>query len=266
MMRKKNTEISDRISALIEALGINPNAFAVALGYRRSQTIYDILNGKCAPSFDFFNKLANSEFAGRIDLGWVITGRGDLLRTPSSEDPAPAPGFLPAADAHRGVVYPVAQERLQGDVADKEGCGGLRPGMRRIPLYEPSAGEGPFALFGCEAQVPACYLQMPGLPSCDGALTVWGDAMAPRLNAGDVVLYEWVRDPAAEIVWGRIYLLILRMDGREYIALQTLERAAAIENVRCASATARYAAREIPCSAIRARALVTSRICCASLA
>ena len=114
--------------------------------------------------------------------------------------------------------------------------------------------------------MPACYLQMPGLPSCDGALTVWGDAMAPRLNAGDVVLYEWVRDPAAEIVWGRIYLLILRMDGREYIALQTLERAAAIENVRCASANARYAAREIPCSAIRARALVTSRICCASLA
>lgn len=250
---------------LIEALGIKPNAFAVALGYRRSQTIYDILNGKCAPSFDFFNKLANSEFADRIDLEWVITGRGELLRAPSGEGVPPAPGFLPESDGRRSVVYPVAQEETLGHVADNEGCGGLRLGVRRVPLYEPSAGEGPFAPFGCETQVPACYLQLPGLPPCDGALTVWSDAMAPRLNAGDVVLYEWVKDPAAEIVWGRIYLLILRLDGREYIALQALERAADMDRVRCTSADARYAAREIPCSAIRARALVTSRVRCAAL-
>lgn len=264
-MRRKNTEISDRISMLIEALGFSPNAFAVALGYRRSQTIYDILNGKCAPSFDFFNKLANSDFADRVDLGWVITGRGELLRGPSADRSEPAPDFLPESGTHRGVAYPVAGEDMRGNVTDKEGSDGLRLGVSRIPLYEPSAGEGPFAPFGCEAQVPACYLQMPGLPPCDGALTVWNDAMAPQLHAGDVVLYEWVRDPAEEIVWGRVYLLIVRLDGTDRIALQTLERAAAADCVRCTSADPRYAPCEIPCSAIRARALVRSRICCASL-
>ena len=47
----KNTEISERISKLIEALGIKPNAFALALGYNRSQTIYDIVKGEISAQF-----------------------------------------------------------------------------------------------------------------------------------------------------------------------------------------------------------------------
>ena len=77
----KNTEISERISKLIEALGIKPNAFALALGYKRSQTIYDIVNGKSAPSFDFFNKLAMSEYSEVLNIDWVLTGRGEILLT-----------------------------------------------------------------------------------------------------------------------------------------------------------------------------------------
>lgn len=261
-MRKKNTEISDRVSALIEALGFTPNAFAVALGYKRSQTIYDIVNGKCAPSFDFFNKLANSEFAGRIDLTWVLTGRGDLLRTPPASAPAaPSAGFLP----HGGVVYPVAEERMQGDAADRSGSDGLQSALRRIPLYRPAAADDPFAPFGREAQAPACYLQMPGLPACDGALTVWSDAMSPRLNRGDIVLYQWVTDPAAEMRWGRIYLLLLQLEGRDFLALQRLERGSSIGELRCVSANPAHAPREIPCAAVRARALVKSCIRCDSL-
>ena len=82
----KNTEISDRISKLIETLGIKPNAFALALGYSRSQTIYDIINGKSAPSFDFFNKLATSEYSEVVNMNWVLTGRGKILLTKTPEN------------------------------------------------------------------------------------------------------------------------------------------------------------------------------------
>ena len=82
-----NTEISERISKLIEALGIKPNAFALALGYNRSQTIYDIVKGKSAPSFDFFNKLAMSEYSEILNMDWVLTGRGEILLSKTPEKP-----------------------------------------------------------------------------------------------------------------------------------------------------------------------------------
>jgi len=73
---KKNSEISERISKLLEALNENPNSFARKMGYERSQTLYDVLNGKSAPSFDFFKKLYCTEFSELINFRWVFTGEG----------------------------------------------------------------------------------------------------------------------------------------------------------------------------------------------
>ena len=55
-MKGKNAEISARIDEIICILHTNPNKFANALGYSRAQTIYDILEGKSAPSYDFFKR------------------------------------------------------------------------------------------------------------------------------------------------------------------------------------------------------------------
>lgn len=71
---KKNTEISDRVKVLIDSLSTNANEFAKKLNYSRSQTIYDILKGKAAPSYDFFYRLLNSEYSESIDIIWLITG------------------------------------------------------------------------------------------------------------------------------------------------------------------------------------------------
>lgn len=84
-MGEKNTEISARIAELIERVGEKPSSFAKRLGYSRAQTIYDILNGKSAPSYDFFNRFANTEYSARIDLQWLLTGKGDMLKTKSSQ-------------------------------------------------------------------------------------------------------------------------------------------------------------------------------------
>lgn len=78
-MREKNAEISARIDEVICLLHTNPNKFANALGYGRSQTIYDILNGKSAPSYDFFKRFCNSGYSVFINLRWLLTGEGNPL-------------------------------------------------------------------------------------------------------------------------------------------------------------------------------------------
>lgn len=76
-MTNKNAEISARVAEMIEILGETPNSFAKKLGYSRAQTLYDILSGKSAPSYDFFRKFAISEFSVIINLRWLLTGMGD---------------------------------------------------------------------------------------------------------------------------------------------------------------------------------------------
>lgn len=77
---KKNTEISERILQIIEFVKSNPNEFAKKLGYNRGQTIYDVLNKKAKPSYDFFYRLFSSEYSEIINLSWVITGDGEMLK------------------------------------------------------------------------------------------------------------------------------------------------------------------------------------------
>lgn len=76
---KKNTEISERISQLIDYLEVSPNFFSKKLGYERSQTIYDIKNAKSAPSFDFFYRLFSSEYSEIINPKWLFTGTGNIV-------------------------------------------------------------------------------------------------------------------------------------------------------------------------------------------
>ena len=75
---KKITNISERIKEIIDTLGISRNEFATKLGYNRSQNIYDIVNGKSKPSFDFFEKFLNSEYSETISIKWLITGNDEM--------------------------------------------------------------------------------------------------------------------------------------------------------------------------------------------
>lgn len=82
---QKNTEISERINQLIDYVGDSKNEFAKKLGYERSQSIYDISNGKSKPSFDFFEKLLNSEYSEIINIEYLISGIGNIEKTKSAE-------------------------------------------------------------------------------------------------------------------------------------------------------------------------------------
>ncbi|MEN6453392.1 MAG: helix-turn-helix transcriptional regulator [Prolixibacteraceae bacterium] len=85
-INKKDTEISERVSLIIERLSPSPNSFAADLGYAKSQTIYDVINGKSAPSNDFFRRFMLSEYSGIISINWLLTGRGKMIIDSESEN------------------------------------------------------------------------------------------------------------------------------------------------------------------------------------
>ena len=85
-MEKKNTEISARVTEMIEFLQETPNSFAKSLGYNRAQTLYDIISGKSAPSYDFFNKVANAEISAQINIKWLITGKGNIYNNTDNKE------------------------------------------------------------------------------------------------------------------------------------------------------------------------------------
>nr|DAT67205.1 MAG TPA: Regulatory protein-modification, helix-turn-helix, transcriptional regulator, DNA [Caudoviricetes sp.] len=88
--KEKIAEISARIETVIECCATVPNNFAKVLGYSRAQTIYDILNKKCAPSYDFFNRFTDSEYSVIVNLRWLLNGEGemwsDFMRSLPHED------------------------------------------------------------------------------------------------------------------------------------------------------------------------------------
>jgi len=117
---KKNTEISERIYQVIEFLAITPNKFSKSLGYVRTQTIYDILNGKSAPSYDFFKRLFNSEYSEIIDPIWILTGNGSLKKNMASKkqvsntDKPPGPcEFCVQKDATIAALNKLVQSQLK---------------------------------------------------------------------------------------------------------------------------------------------------------
>lgn len=122
----KNTEISARIAEIIERAGESPNSFAKRLGYSRAQTIYDILSGKSAPSYDFFNRFANTEYSANISLQWLLTGKGNMLKTKRTIDPHQAQE--PANNDHKDnknqafaqEIPPLILNRLLDTIAEKD--------------------------------------------------------------------------------------------------------------------------------------------------
>lgn len=115
---KKDPEISERVSLIIQRLSPNPNSFATDLGYAKSQTIYDIINGKSAPSYDFFRRFMLSEYSGIVSINWLLTGHGKMITDSDSEgdrEPEENPTNLAMLKMIRKVVADNAllEEKLE---------------------------------------------------------------------------------------------------------------------------------------------------------
>jgi len=68
--------INDRISAIIDSLKSNPNAFAERVGVKAT-VIYNIIKGRRSkPSYELLQKIYGSFHA--LNILWLIKGEGDM--------------------------------------------------------------------------------------------------------------------------------------------------------------------------------------------
>jgi len=272
----KNTEISERISKLIDALGIKPNAFALALGYNRSQTIYDIVKGKSAPSFDFFNKLAMSEYSEILNMDWVLTGRGEILLSKTPEKPykenvgkfvGENVGFPKLRKSHTNPEYPTGEESFEKNVADVvvDKVFKLRTDRlidrQQIPIYDMEAVAGLVPLFADQySQSIVEVMETTLIPKCDGGLRIVGDSMYPLLKSGDIVFYKQVHDIMHSIIWGEMYLISFDIDGDEYVSVKYLQKSDTPDHIVLVSYNEHHKPMEIHINRIRALAFIKASL------
>lgn len=272
----KNTEISERISKLIEALGIKPNAFALALGYNRSQTIYDIVNGKSAPSFDFFNKLAMSEYSEFLNIDWVLTGRGEILLTKTPKNVTLSKGDIlgdgkgdkpKLQKTSPFTEYPTGEESFEKNVADVavDKVFKLRTDRlidrQQIPIYDMEAVAGLVPLFADQySQSIVEVMETTLIPKCDGGLRIVGDSMYPLLKSGDIVFYKQVHDIMHSIIWGEMYLISFDIDGDEYVSVKYLQKSDTPDHIVLVSYNEHHKPMEIHINRIRALAFIKASL------
>ncbi len=90
---KENTEnklqFNQRLKEIIDNEHVSIKEFSEKLGYSRPQSIYDFLKGHVKPSYEFFNMFARSEYSGRWDIKWLLTGGGEMYleESPVADDP-----------------------------------------------------------------------------------------------------------------------------------------------------------------------------------
>ncbi|GGG47318.1 LexA family transcriptional regulator [Epilithonimonas arachidiradicis] len=192
---KNNTNISERISQMIESVDVTPNEFAKKLGYNRSQVIYDIINGKSKPSFDFFEKLENSEYSERFNLNWLISGGGSMKKitkidstsdvdfvfeTKSDYNKVPQIVTVDSNDKDNIVLVPQALKAGYLEGFDNKKF------ISKLPTYRmPGLNNGVFRMFPVE-----------------------GNSMFPTLTNNSYVVGQFVDNWITGIKDNRLYIII----------------------------------------------------------
>lgn len=221
-MEKKNVEISARIAEMIDLIDENPNSFAKILGYSRAQTIYDIINGKSAPSYDFFNRFANTEFSDKISLQWLLTGKGEMLKEKLSE--------------------PVQAGRKASPTINYE--------YKGAPYYNVDFIGGFDVVLNDQTVNPDYYINFvpynkPGVIWCN----ITGHSMEPELNNGDFIAMKEMTTPIEYLPYGEIYGIVTD-DFRTVKRIRMSEKKGYVRLIPT-NKSPEYAEQEIPVTMIR---------------
>lgn len=169
----KITDISERISEILTYTGDTRNSFAIKLGYERAQTVYDILNSKSAPSYDFFKKFQLSEFSDMIEADWLITGRGSMLK----------------------------EKQTKGAEINYE--------YRGAPYYNVDFIGGFDIVLNDQTLNPDYYINFEPYNK-EGAIwcNLTGHSMEPELSNGDFIAMKEMTTPISYLPFGEIYGIV----------------------------------------------------------
>jgi phage repressor protein C with HTH and peptisase S24 domain len=159
--------INERFEQIIGTLFKgNKSAFANAIGVTPS--VVDNIVGKRQgkPSFDVVEKVSA---LAEINIDWLITGKGDMLKS--------SKGIKPTKDGTGIPLIPV------------EAMAGCFTGSQTILLQE------------CDHYV------VPAFKNADFLIYVRGDSMQPRYFSGDMVACKMLSPTDLFFQWGKVYVL-----------------------------------------------------------
>ncbi|MBD0260704.1 MAG: LexA family transcriptional regulator [Cytophagales bacterium] len=97
--------ISERLSRLIDSLGLTTYQFSKALGYDRPEKIYAVVNGKTKPSFDTLSAITDT--FKQVNPKWLLNGEGDMFF------PEPNARIVSAPQDKNYTDYPFVPIRFQ---------------------------------------------------------------------------------------------------------------------------------------------------------
>ena len=159
--------INERFDQIIGTLFKgNKSAFANAIGVTPS--VVDNIVGKRQgkPSFDVVEKVSA---LAEINIDWLITGKGDMLKS--------SKGIKPTKDGTGIPLIPV------------EAMAGCFTGSQTVLLQE------------CDHYV------VPAFKNADFLIYVRGDSMQPRYFSSDMVACKMLSPTDLFFQWGKVYVL-----------------------------------------------------------
>lgn len=153
-------------SSFAKAIGVNPTVIANVIGARRGKPSFDVMERICANA--------------NISPEWLLTGRGEMLKSSTSETVTPdlQPEPTLTTDPTEGTPY-----------FDVDFIGGFSE------------------IFNDQTATPACRIIAPGFEKASVWCNVTGHSMEPKICHGDIIALR--RCSIDDIQYGEIYAIVL---------------------------------------------------------
>lgn len=149
------------------------------------------------------------EIYPNINLEWLLTGKGKMLK-----------GQEEVLDTESKLnVKPLNETRSIDPIKE----------IQSIPLYNIVATAGIKEFVDNSSQFATEFIQIPNIPTCDGAIHISGNSMEPILKSGEIVAYKMLSPSLDNVIYGRIYIVSYVIDGDANVVVKRIERSEAGE-------------------------------------
>lgn len=169
-----------------------------------------------------------------VDYNWLLVGKGK----PEHEEKFCTGGEV------EGEVQMIYDPKTKEPVDD-----------RSITLYDITAAANLNSLLTDKSQYIMGKIQIPSIPTCDGAVSISGDSMYPILKSGDIVGFKIINS-FDNLIYGEMYLVSFMIESNEFLAVKYVNRSDKSRHIKLVSYNTYHQPMDIPFNSINAMAIV----------
>lgn len=231
--------IHDRIAKCVQIIGKGKNTlFAEKLGISEGN-IRGYIKG-VVPKADVLEKIVTN---CDISSDWLLTGRGDMLKTKRISN------ITPSSEEQNAGCKDTKEKPNQQEISIKKVPEGSPEGIPLIPLNAMAGAltsDQTVLEYECERYV------VPAFKGADFLIPVKGSSMYPKYSSGDIVACQRVPMSGLFFQWNKVYVI----DTTQGPLIKRIKPGSTPDNILIVSDNAKYDPFELPLSSIHAVALV----------